>query len=324
MKNKLFLLLALAALTLSGCAKGNSSSQDGSSVTPPPSSESSGSQSSEASSEISSEESSESETSSEEDRVAEFSVEGVIAPAAGEHAVIFGFVTDFSDATVSQDDCYWFYVENGDEYIFAEAGQNDKIFEQGMQYGIKIGVELNEKIFSEHPTIYLHIDGEYIEPERVEPYAEYKKASAYFYFDTLPGPRLLHRIAITSYPKPVVGQVAPAVAPLVTVEPANCLKVNSYNSYWLYYPYGPNDGWFFSRGNDDSKVFEAGVKYGLAIVIEPKDYDDYAFAEDIVVLVDGQPAEYETVGSHSDICVEIKFDTGSEPPDIDMPVGTLS
>ena len=168
MKNKLFLLLALAALTLSGCAEGNSSSQDDSSVTPPPSSESSGSQSSE----ISSEESSESETSSEEDRVAEFSVEGVIAPAAGEHAVIFGFITDFGDATVSQDDCYWFYVENGDEYIFAEAGQNDKIFEQGMQYGIKIGVELNEKIFSEHPTIYLHIDGEYIEPERVEPFLD--------------------------------------------------------------------------------------------------------------------------------------------------------
>ena len=308
MKNKLFLLLALAALALSGCAKGNSSSQDDSSVTPPPSSESSGSQSSEVSSEISSEESSESGTGSGEDRVAEFSVEGVIAPAVGEHAVISGFVTDFSDATVSQDDCYWFYVENDYEYIFAEAGQNDKIFEQGMQYGIKIGVELNEKIFSEHPTIYLHVDDEYIEPERVEPYAEYKKASAYFYFDTLPGPRLLHRIAITSYPTPVAGEVAPAVGPLVTVEPADCLKINYYNSYWLYYPDNPS-GWFFSRGGDDTKVFEAGVKYGLSIVIEPKNYDDYAFAEDIEVLVDDEPAKFKTVGSHKDIDVEITFDT---------------
>lgn len=294
MKNKLFLLLALTALTLSGCAKNDSSSQDESSVTPPPSSET-----------TSESQSSESESSAEIEKVKELVVEGVFAPQAGDYSVLAGFVVDEDDASVIYENSYWFYVENDDEYVFADA-DNSQIFEQGMQYGIKIAFELHNKVFDDDVEAYIKIDDSLLEPDRVQPYENNKKANAYFYFDTLPGPRPLHKIAVVNRPTPVVGEVAPVPSDFIAVEPAACLRVDSANTYWTYYPYGET-AYLFSRGNDSSKVFEAGIKYGLLINLEPRDRDKYEFADDLEVLVMGVPTEFTYVGEHDDVALEIIF-----------------
>ena len=294
MKSKLFLLLTLSAFVLGACAKGGTSDQ--SSVVPAPSSETTSTSESSAPS---------SESSSEEERVTELNVSGVIAPVAGETTSISGLTIDEEDATIDYDACWWFYLSNEDEYIFAEADQS-KAFEQGTQYGIKIAFELHNKVFDDDVEAYIKIDDSLLEPDRVQPYENNKKANAYFYFDTLPGPRPLHKIAVVNRPTPVVGEVAPVPSDFIAVEPAACLRVDSANTYWTYYPYGET-AYLFSRGNDSSKVFEAGIKYGLLINLEPRDRDKYEFADDLEVLVMGVPTEFTYVGEHDDVALEIIF-----------------
>ena len=288
MKSKLFLLLALSAFILGACARNNTSSVSESSVAPAPSSETtSTSESSEQSSEQSSEESSESESSSEEERVTELNVSGVIAPVAGETTSISDLTLDKEDATIDYDACWWFYLSNEDEYIFAEADQS-KAFEQGTQYGIKLVVDLENKLFSDDPDMYLLFDnGDALAPERVQVYPGNTRMAAYFYFPTLPGPKPLHKMNMVNYPVPEIGEVSPKPWNFLAFEPANLVRVDQANTYWIYYPYGPNSGYFFSRGGDDTKVFEAGMNYSLKIVLEVKDEDEAEFAEDFSIKANG-------------------------------------
>ena len=280
MKNKLFLLLALCAMTLGACAKGDTSDQ--SSVVPAPSSQTT------STSESSSEQSSELESSSsEEAKVEEVSVSGVIAPVAGETTSIVDLTLDEEDATIDYDACWWFYLSGDEEYIFAEADQS-KAFEQGTQYGIKLVVDLENKLFSDDPDMYLLFDnGDALAPERAQVYPGNTRMAAYFYFQTLPGPKPLHKMNMVNYPVPEIGEVAPKPWNFLAFEPANLVRVDQANTYWVYYPYGPNSGYFFSRGGDDTKVFEAGKNYSLKIVIEMKDEDEAEFAEDFSIKANG-------------------------------------
>lgn len=276
MKSKLFLLLALSAFVLGACAKGGTSAQ--SSVAPAPSSETTSTSESSAPS---------SESSSEEERVTELNVSGVIAPVAGETTSISGLTIDEEDATIDYDACWWFYLSNEDEYIFAEADQS-KAFEQGTQYGIKIVANLSNKLFSDDPDMYLLSDnGDALAPERVQVYPGSTRMAAYFYFPTLPGPKPLHKMNIVNYPVPEIGEVAPKPWNFLAFEPANLVRVDQANTYWIYYPYGPNSGYFFSRGGDDTKVFEADMNYSLKIVLEVKDEDETEFAEDFSIKANG-------------------------------------
>ena len=301
MKNKLFLLLALCAMTLGACAKGGESSISESSVTPGPSSQTT------SASESSSEQSSES--SSEEDRVTELNVSGVVAPVAGETTSIVDLTLDEEDATIDYDACWWFYLSNEDEYIFAEADQS-KAFEQGTQYGIKLVVDLENKLFSDDPDMYLLFDnGDALAPERVQVYPGNTRMAAYFYFQTLPGPKPLHKMNIVNYPVPEIGEVAPKPWNFLAFEPANLVRVDQANTYWIYYPYGPNSGYFFSRGGDDTKVFEAGMNYTLKIVLEVKDEDKTEFAEDFSIKANGINIRIERfVEDNTSVRLIIDFD----------------
>ena len=301
MKNKLFLLLALCAMTLGACAKGGESSISESSVTPGPSSQTT------SASESSSEQSSES--SSEEDRVTELNVSGVVAPVAGETTSIVDLTLDEEDATIDYDACWWFYLSNEDEYIFAEADQS-KAFEQGTQYGIKLVVDLENKLFSDDPDMYLLFDnGDALAPERAQVYPGNTRMAAYFYFQTLPGPKPLHKMNIVNYPVPEIGEVAPKPWNFLAFEPANLVRVDQANTYWIYYPYGPNSGYFFSRGGDDTKVFEAGMNYTLKIVLEVKDEDKTEFAEDFSIKANGINIRIERfVEDNTSVRLIIDFD----------------
>ena len=294
MKSKLFLLLALSAFVLGACAKGGTSEQ--SSVAPAPSSETTSTSESSA-------------PSSEDTRVTELSISGVVAPVAGGLTSISSLTTNEEDAIINYDACWWLYVDSisGEEYLFANADES-KEFEQGMKYGIQLVINLENKLFSNDPDICLLFDGgDALAPERVHVYPGNRRIEAYFFFSKLPGPVLMHRVNILNYLVPVVGEVAPVPYRDIPVDPSQYVRVDQGNTYWIYYSQW-GSATYFSRGNDDTAIFEAGVHYALSIILQPKDETEAIFAEDVVVFARGVQADISRAGEF-DLRVIIDFGT---------------
>ena len=295
MKRKLFVLLAMSALMLGACAKDNTSSVSESSVAPTPSSETtstpeSSEQSSEQSSEVSSEVSSEEESSSEESSSSEepvvieihsVTISGIVTPVEGEQAK-FDFVVDNEHVSLDMETTAWTFDVDGNDYFFAHQG-DEKTFESGTIYGLslKLVTEDNAK-FASDATISIIIDGDPIELDDVYWGSSHTTATAEYHFDKLPGVTPLHFMQVFNLPDAAAGD-HPASLTSILVEPSRWIKLNGTESnfYWVHFN-NPTPT-FFARGGDNTKTFEAGTEYGVCFIVECKNNDEYAFADDLSV-----------------------------------------
>ena len=296
MKRKLIVLLAMSALMLGACAKDNTSSVSESSVTPAPSSETtstpeSSEQSSEQSSEVSSEVSSEEESSSEESSSEEpvvieihsVTISGIIAPVVGEQAK-FDFVVDNEHVSLDMETTAWTYDAGGSEYFFAVQG-DEKTFESGTIYGLVLKLVTDDDAkFASDATISIIIDGDPIELEEEDVYwgSSHTTASAEYHFEKLPGKTKLCVMQVSNLPAAEVGG-HPASLLGIKVEPSTYVQMltSESNLYWVYM--NGSTSYFFARGGNQDKTFEAGTEYGVCFIVECKNNDEYAFADNLKV-----------------------------------------
>ena len=75
----------------------------------------------------------------------------------------------------------------------------------------------------------------------------------------------------------------PASLLSIKVEPSTLVKMNTSDSnlYWVYM--NGSTPYFFARGGNQEKTFEAGTEYGVCFIVECRNEDEYAFAEDLAV-----------------------------------------
>ena len=298
MKVKSLLLVALSALLLGACNENKAPKSEDvvpTSESGQPSETSSSAQSSE-------EGSSEEESSSEEvpADITSVTISGIVAPVV-DALTNFNFVVETEHVQLDMASTWWM-ADNGlgDYSFFDMQAFNDKTFEPGVIYCLRLAIETTDDMkFSQDADIHLKIGAETVDPSNTYWGSSRTSVTAYYYFDKLPGKRPIHAAQITNYPLPAVGEHPGSLAN-ITVEPSTWVKLNSYSSniYWVYFNGGTAN--FFARGGEEDKTFAAGTKYGISIIVECKDNENYAFAEDFQAIVatgKGTVFEIEKCGS---------------------------
>lgn len=211
-------------------------------------------------------------------------ITGVTAPVADETPSLEGITANptGNERYVVAQKVWVLDIEDEPHNFFYTTSSEELKFQEGDKYGIKIVVEKNGTLdFS--ANVKAHVN----ENEATVISNENGIVTFIYYFAKLEGKEQIHKLVINGITAPVVG--AKPTIDGITVSPDTCKVNTTSNTFWCYFT-SETGTYTFSHGYEDV-TFEAGKRYCIKIMVEPKNKTTHHISDKdhiLIVVVDGK------------------------------------